>query len=214
MPKPESTDALILIGEPTFDRDGLIPAICQDTVDGSVLMFAWLNRQALEQTLATRRAWFWSRSRQELWEKGATSGNVLIVHAARLDCDGDVLLFAVSPAGPACHTGDLTCWGDDAGPLLTRLARTIESRRDADPSTSYVAGLLHGARDQAARKIGEEATEVLLAAPGSQEQVEEAADVIFHLLVLLARDGVNPLRVLDVLAEREGLPPRALRGAG
>ena len=212
MPDPQPADALTLEGAPRFDGDGLIPAICQDAVDGSVLMLAWMNAEALERTLATRRATFWSRSRRELWEKGATSGNVLTVQEARLDCDQDALLLLVAPAGPACHTGARTCWGDDAGPLLTRLAATIESRRGADPGTSYVARLLAADRDVAAGKVAEESAEVLAAEPGSDHQVEEAADVLFHLLVLLARDGVDPLRVLDVLAEREGLPPRWLRG--
>lgn len=209
----EPADALTLTDTPRFDDDGLIPAICQDTIDGSVLMLAWMNAEALERTLSTRHAWFWSRSRQELWEKGATSGNVLAVQDIRLDCDQDALLLMVSPAGPACHTGAHTCWGDDAGPLLTRLAGTIESRRGADPETSYVARLLGSDRSLAAGKVAEESAEVLDAAPGSDHQVEEAADVLFHLLALLARDGVDPLRVLDVLAQREGLPPRWLRDA-
>jgi phosphoribosyl-AMP cyclohydrolase / phosphoribosyl-ATP pyrophosphohydrolase len=209
----EAADPLILNGAPRFDGDGLIPAICQDTVDGSVLMLAWMNADALERTRTTRHAWFWSRSRQELWEKGATSGNLLQVQELRLDCDQDTLLVLVSPAGPACHTGARTCWGDDAGPLLTRLAGTIEARRGTDPATSYVARLLGSDRSFAAGKVAEESAEVLDAAPGSDHQVEEAADVLFHLLALLARDGVDPLRVLDVLAEREGLPPRWLRNA-
>lgn len=211
MSETQPTDALTLSGTPRFDDDGLIPAICQDTVDGSVLMLAWMNANALERTLTTRRAWFWSRSRAELWEKGATSGNALAVHDVRLDCDQDALLVMVSPAGPSCHTGARTCWGDDAGPLLRRLAGTIESRRGADPEMSYVARLLDADRSLAASKVAEESAEVLDAAPGSDHQVEEAADVLFHLFALLARDGVDPLRALDVLAQREGLPPRWLR---
>ncbi|MFM7246559.1 MAG: bifunctional phosphoribosyl-AMP cyclohydrolase/phosphoribosyl-ATP diphosphatase HisIE [Actinomycetota bacterium] len=211
MPSQEPADALTLTGEPVFDEAGLIPAICQDAVDGTVLMMAWMNADALAKTLTTRRATFWSRSRQELWVKGATSGNVLQVESVRLDCDRDALLVLVSPAGPACHTGTRSCWGDDAGPLLSRLAGTIAARRGADPATSYVARLLAADRDVAAGKVAEEAAEVLEAAPGSDHQAEEAADVLFHLLVLLARDGTDPLRVLDVLAEREGLPPRWLR---
>ena len=211
MSSDRSADALTLDGEPVFDDAGLIPAICQDAVDGSVLMLAWMDADALARTLATRRAWFWSRSRGELWEKGATSGNVLNVQEVRLDCDRDALLVLVSPAGPSCHTGDRTCWGDDAGPLLVRLAATIESRRGGDPATSYVARLLGADRSLAAGKVAEESAEVLDAEPGSDHQVEEAADLLFHLLALLARDGVDPLRVLDVLAEREGLPPRWLR---
>lgn len=212
MPSEEPADALTLSGEPVFDDAGLIPAICQDAVDGTVLMMAWMDADALAQTLATRRATFWSRSRQERWVKGATSGNVLQVDSIRLDCDADALLLLVTPAGPACHTGTRSCWGDEAGPLLARLARTIEERRGADPETSYVARLLAADREAAAGKVAEEAAEVLEAAPGSDHQAEEAADVLFHLLVLLARDGTDPLRVLDVLAEREGLPPRWLRG--
>jgi phosphoribosyl-ATP pyrophosphohydrolase/phosphoribosyl-AMP cyclohydrolase len=210
--REEPADALTLDGEPAFDADGLIPAICQDAVDGTVLMMAWMTAEALERTLATRRATFWSRSRGELWEKGATSGNVLRVESIRLDCDADALLLLVSPAGPACHTGTRSCWGDDAGPLVARLTRTIEARRGADPEGSYVARLLAADRSVAAGKVAEESAEVLEAEPGSDHQAEEAADVLFHLLVLLARDGVDPLRVLDVLAEREGLPPRWLRG--
>jgi len=212
MSSQEPADALTLTGEPVYDDAGLIPAVCQDAVDGTVLMMAWMNADALAQTLTTRRATFWSRSRHELWEKGATSGNVLEVESVRLDCDRDALLVLVSPAGPACHTGTRSCWGDDAGPLLSRLAGTIAARRGVDPETSYVARLLAADRDVAAGKVAEEAAEVLEAAPGSDHQAEEAADVLFHLLVLLARDGTDPLRVLDVLAEREGLPPRWLRG--
>lgn len=214
MSREGSADALSLDGTPAFDDRGLIAAICQDAVDGTVLMLAWMNTDALEQTLATRRATFWSRSRGELWVKGATSGNVLTVLDARLDCDDDAVLLMVSPAGAACHTGTRTCWGDEAGPLLPRLVRTIESRRGGDPSGSYVAGLLADDRARAAGKVVEECAEVLDAEPGSDHQVEEAADLLFHLLVLLARDGTDPGRVLDVLAAREGLPPRWLRDQG
>jgi len=211
MSRPQAPDPLILAGAPRFDGAGLIPVICQDAVDGSVLMLAWQTETALRLTLETRQAWFWSRSRGELWRKGATSGNELAVHRATLDCDADAILLQVSPAGPACHTGTHTCWGDAAGPLLTRLAHTIAARRTADAHGSYVARLLAADRTTAAGKVAEEAAEVLAAAPGSRHQVEEAADVVFHLLVLLARDGTDPLSVLDVLAEREGLPPRWLR---
>ncbi len=211
MSRPQAPDPLILAGAPRFDGAGLIPVICQDAVDGSVLMLAWQTETALRLTLETRQAWFWSRSRGELWRKGATSGNELAVHRATLDCDADAILLQVSPAGPACHTGTHTCWGDAAGPLLTRLAHTITARRTADAHGSYVARLLAADRTTAAGKVAEEAAEVLAAAPGSRHQVEEAADVVFHLLVLLARDGTDPLSVLDVLAEREGLPPRWLR---
>ena len=185
----------------SYDGDGLVACICQDAASGDVLMFAWANREAVERTLATGRAWFWSRSRGELWEKGATSGNTLAVVDVRPDCDGDALLLRVQPHGPACHTGAETCWGERSS-FPAALARTIEARRAADPSTSYVARLLNGPREHAARKVGEEATEVLLAEPGSDEQVGEVADLLFHALVLLARDGRDPLDALAELARR------------
>jgi phosphoribosyl-ATP pyrophosphohydrolase/phosphoribosyl-AMP cyclohydrolase len=182
-----------------YDRDGLVACICQDAATNDVLMLAWADREAVERTLATGRAWFWSRSRGELWEKGATSGNTLEVVDVRADCDGDALLLRVRPAGPACHTGDETCWGPRRA-FPAALARTIAARREADPAGSYVARLLHGPREHAARKVGEEATEVLLAEPGSDAQVGEVADLVFHALLLLARDGRDPL---DALAELE-----------
>ena len=185
----------------SYDRDGLVACICQDAATGDVLMFAWANREAVERTLATGRAWFWSRSRGELWEKGATSGNTLAIADVSGDCDGDALLYRVLPHGPACHTGSETCWGERRS-FPAALARTIEQRREADPSESYVARLLHGPREQAARKVGEEATEVLLAEPGSDEQVGEVADLVFHALVLLARDGRDPLDAFAELARR------------
>ena len=202
MPRARPADAMSV--DPAalgYDGDGLVAAICQDAATGDVLMLAWANREAVERTLATGRAWFWSRSRGELWEKGATSGNTLAVIAASADCDGDVLLLQVVPSGPACHTGTETCWGERRS-FPAALARTIEARRGADPSTSYVARLLNGPREHAARKVGEEATEVLLAAPGSDEQVGEVADLLFHALVLLARDGRDPLDALSELARR------------
>jgi phosphoribosyl-ATP pyrophosphohydrolase/phosphoribosyl-AMP cyclohydrolase len=185
-----------------YDADGLVPCVCQDVATGSVLMVAWQDAEALRRTLETRRATFWSRSRGELWEKGATSGNVLDVEWARLDCDGDTVLLGVAPRGPACHTGATTCFGEGAGGVLAHLAATIEARRDADPQASYTARFLHGPREHAARKVGEEAVEVLLAPPGSPELAGEVADLWFHTLLLLARDGVDPLEPLRVLAAR------------
>jgi len=185
----------------SYDDDGLVACICQDAATGDVLMLAWANREAVERTLATGRAWFWSRSRGELWEKGATSGNALAIVDVRADCDGDALLYRVDPSGPACHTGSETCWGERPS-FPGALARTIVARRDADPASSYVARLLHGPREHAARKVGEEATEVLLAVPGSDEQIGEVADLVFHALVLVARDGRDPLEVFGELARR------------
>lgn len=206
MPRPRPADAMSV--DPAalaYDGDGLVASICQDAATGDVLMLAWANREAVERTLATGRAWFWSRSRGELWEKGATSGHTLEVLSARADCDGDALLLQVLPRGPTCHTGAETCWGERRS-FPAALGRTIEARRDAHPTSSYVARLLGGPREHAARKVGEEATEVLLAAPGSDEQVGEVADLIFHALVLLARDGRDPLDALAELARRHTPP--------
>ena len=185
----------------SYDDDGLVACICQDAATGDVLMLAWANRAAVERTLATGRAWFWSRSRGELWEKGATSGNALAIVDVRADCDGDALLYRVDPSGPACHTGSETCWGERPS-FPGALARTIVARSDADPASSNVARLLNGPREHAARKVGEEATEVLLAVPGSDEQIGEVADLVFHALVLVARDGRDPLEVFGELARR------------
>lgn len=207
MPHPQPADALTLGGiaeDVRYDAAGLVPCVCQDAATGEVLMVAWQSEQALRRTLETRRATFWSRSRQELWEKGATSGNALDVEWARLDCDGDCVLLGVVPAGPACHTGARSCFGDDGATLLPHLARLLAARRDADPAESYAARLLHGPREHTARKVGEEAVEVLLARAGSDELVGEIADLWFHSMLLLAHDGLDPLAPLRVLAEREG----------
>jgi phosphoribosyl-ATP pyrophosphohydrolase/phosphoribosyl-AMP cyclohydrolase len=184
-----------------FDDDGLVTCVCQDATTGAVLMVAWATREALARTLASGRATFWSRSRGELWEKGATSGNTLDVVELVPDCDGDTVLLLCEPQGPACHTGAETCFG--AGrPFLQRLARTIEERRAGDPAQSYVARQLGGPREHAARKVGEEAVEVLLAAAGSDDLTGEVADLWFQSMLLLARDGVDPLAPLRVLAGR------------
>ena len=205
MPEAGTPDPLSLGGlseAVRYDADGLVPCVCQDVATGTVLMVAWQDAEALRRTLETRRATFWSRSRRQQWEKGATSGNVLDVEWARLDCDGDTVLLGVVPRGPACHTGASTCFGEGAGGVLAHLAATIEARRDADPQASYTARFLHGPREHAARKVGEEAVEVLLAPPASPELAGEIADLWFHTLLLLARDGVDPLEPLRVLAAR------------
>jgi phosphoribosyl-ATP pyrophosphohydrolase/phosphoribosyl-AMP cyclohydrolase len=185
-----------------FDERGLLTAVCQDAATGEVLMVAWQSRAALEQTLTSGRATFWSRSRGELWEKGATSGNVLEVVRIRPDCDGDAVLLEVVPRGPACHTGALSCFGADGGGILAVLRETIASRRGADPEGSYTARLLHGPRAYVERKVGEEAVETITERADSERIAEEAADLVFHLLALLAHDGRDPLEPLRVLAER------------
>ena len=163
------------------------------------------HREALERTLASGRATFWSRSRGELWEKGATSGNALDVVEIAADCDGDTLLLRVTPHGPACHTGQETCFGARRA-FPVELARTIEARRGAEPGDSYVARLLNAPREHVARKVGEESVEVLLAEAGSDALVGEVADLWFHSMLLLARDGIDPLAPLAELERRHRAP--------
>jgi phosphoribosyl-ATP pyrophosphohydrolase/phosphoribosyl-AMP cyclohydrolase len=169
-------------------------AIVQDAVDGRVLMLAWMDDEALRLTRETGEAWFWSRSRQRLWRKGETSGNTLAVEELRDDCDGDALLLRVRAAGPACHTGSVSCFAP-------ALWRTVVERVRERPEGSYVAALADAGVERAAQKLGEEAVEAAIAATaGDGRLVAEAADVLFHLYVLLAVAGVD---VAEVEAELE-----------
>jgi phosphoribosyl-AMP cyclohydrolase / phosphoribosyl-ATP pyrophosphohydrolase len=190
-----------------FDERGLIPCIVQDWRTGEVLTLAYMNSEALELTLGTGEMHFFSRSRQELWHKGATSGNTQALRAIRYDCDGDALLALVEPAGPACHTGERTCFHrgrlEPAAPheALPRLERTIADRGRARPEGSYTVRLLED-RELTAGKVQEEAEEVTRAAREESDDrvAEEAADLIYHLTVLLWSRGLtltDPERVLD-----------------
>jgi phosphoribosyl-ATP pyrophosphohydrolase/phosphoribosyl-AMP cyclohydrolase len=175
----------------------LTAAIVQDADDGRVLMLAWMDDEAIRRTRETGEAWFWSRSRGELWHKGATSGNTLAVVELRDDCDGDAILLRVRPAGPACHTGSLSCFA----PWLWR--RVAERAKDR-PEGSYVASLLDEGSAAAARKVGEEGVEAALAGASESDErlVEELADLWFHSYVLLAARGLDPAAVEDELARR------------
>lgn len=190
-----------------FDQRGLVPCVVQDWLTGEVLMHAYMNAESLRLTRETGEVHFFSRSRQELWHKGETSGNTLAVKAIRYDCDGDALLALVEPAGPACHTGERSCFHrgelDPAAPYeaLPTLERTIASRAAERPEGSYTAKLLAD-RELNGDKVAEEAEEVARAAgEESDERVaEEAADVIYHLAVLLRGRGLrlaDAERVLD-----------------
>jgi phosphoribosyl-ATP pyrophosphohydrolase/phosphoribosyl-AMP cyclohydrolase len=171
-------------------------AIVQDASDGRVLMLAWMDDEALRLTRETGEAWFWSRSRQKLWRKGETSGNVLAVEEIRDDCDGDALLLRVRPAGPACHTGSTSCFAPE-------LWRTVVERVRERPEGSYVASLADAGIERCAQKVGEEALEAAISAvAGDGRLVEEAADLVFHLYVLLAVAGVDLSAVEDELASR------------
>src|SRR5690348_2067662 len=172
------------------------PAIVQDARDGRVLMLAWMDDEAERLTRETGEAWFWSRSRERLWKKGETSGNTLAVQEIREDCDDDTLLLRVVPNGPACHTGSRSCFAPE-------LWRTVVERVRERPEGSYVASLADAGIQRAAQKLGEEAVEAAVAAvAGDGRLVEEAADVLFHLYVLLAVAGVDVDEVERELVSR------------
>jgi phosphoribosyl-ATP pyrophosphohydrolase/phosphoribosyl-AMP cyclohydrolase len=186
----------------------LYPCIVQDARTGEVLTLAYVNEDSLARTRETGEMWFWSRSRDKLWHKGETSGNVQRVKAIRYDCDSDAYVALVDPAGPACHTGERTCFhrGEmDRQPAeaLPSLERIIEERRSADPATSYTAALL-AEPGRIGDKVREEAEEVARAARDESDErvAEEAADVLYHLTVLLAQRGLRLADAYDVLNER------------
>jgi phosphoribosyl-AMP cyclohydrolase / phosphoribosyl-ATP pyrophosphohydrolase len=190
---------------------GLVPAVVQDADTLQVLMLAYMDAAALDETLESGEATFFSRSRGGRWRKGETSGNRLTVVSVTLDCDGDTLLLRVHPQGPACHLNTTSCFGDEDAPGLGRLARlqqTIDARASADPETSWTAKLLAKGPKRVAQKVGEEGVETALAgAAGDVEELaNESADLIYHLLVLLKSRGVAFQAVLDVLAERAKAP--------
>jgi phosphoribosyl-AMP cyclohydrolase / phosphoribosyl-ATP pyrophosphohydrolase len=194
-----------------FDAQGLIPAVVQEAETGEVLMVAWMDRPALDATLASGLTHFWSRSRQAPWRKGETSGNSQHVQGVYADCDGDVLLVQVHQDGVACHTGSRTCFftalqgAGAAGNMLERLERIVASRKSVPAPGSYVATLLAKGEAAVCRKIGEEATEVITAAlggEGDRRLIEEIADLWFHTIVLLGERSI-PLRdVFEELARR------------
>jgi phosphoribosyl-ATP pyrophosphohydrolase/phosphoribosyl-AMP cyclohydrolase len=197
-----------------FGADGLLPAVVQHHQSGQVLMVGFANREAVARTLATRTAWFYSRSRQELWQKGETSGNFLRLTGLRVDCDADTLIYLCDPVGPTCHTGEPSCFfnrledvepGETNGEAEAELFGTILARQAAgDTSGSYVAKLLGQGVDRIAKKVGEEATEVVIAAKNADraEMAYEIADLWFHTFVLLAHQGMTPADVWAELRSR------------
>lgn len=215
-----------------FGVGGLAPVVVQDRATGRVLTVAYMNRRALKETLASGRSVFWSRSRRRLWRKGETSGNVQRVRAVVIDCDSDAILLKVDPAGPACHTGSESCFftplqgrglkrlralpaarmpaapadraASGSGAILEDLDRLIRSRLRSAPKDSYTGRLLAEGLDRILRKVGEEATELVVAAKNrnAQRLNEEAADLLYHLLVLLAERGVGLEGPARILAKR------------
>lgn len=226
-----------------FDEKGLIPAVVQDKNTGEVLMVAYMNKEALQKTLETKNAWFYSRKRRTLWQKGETSGNFQKVKEIFYDCDGDTLLLKVDPKGPACHTGNKSCFyrslmavTEDKGILkvedfgdkknreennpendsvrkkghnseleiLEVLIDIIDSRFNELPQDSYVAKLYKGGRERILKKVGEEASEVIIASMSGEKSdtIYEAADLIFHLLIALRYDGISIQEIMEELKRR------------
>ena len=187
----------------------LTPAIVRDANSGAVLTLAYMSEESLQKTIESGETWFWSRSRNELWHKGATSGNTQrVVHIAR-DCDRDALLISVVPSGPACHQGTESCF-EDVPPLpLRRLEQTLRDRFEKRPTGSYTATLFDAGRAKIAQKVGEEATEVVVAAlagEGRERVVSEAADLLYHLMVLLTNEGISMREVEEELELRSRGP--------
>ena len=190
--------------------DGLVPAIVQDADTGAVLMLGYMNREAVEQTLARKRAVFFSRSKQRLWEKGETTGHTLDLVDVAMDCDNDTLLITARPRGPACHNGTITCFGDEPRSAATNIAflaklESVVAQRAAEkPEDSYTARLLGKGINKVAQKVGEEGVETALAGVNESDQklVEESADLLFHLLVLLCARGLPLAQVVRQLESR------------
>jgi phosphoribosyl-ATP pyrophosphohydrolase/phosphoribosyl-AMP cyclohydrolase len=184
--------------------NGLIPAIVRDARSGAILTLAYMNEESLRRTIESGETWFWSRSRNELWHKGATSGNTQQVVDIAADCDRDALVVSVVPRGPACHTGAASCFPDVPPNTMERLMRTLRERYDQRPEGSYSAYLFNEGRDKILKKIGEEATEVVIAAKGQGREriVSELADLLYHAAVLMTDEGIAWSDVEDELARR------------
>ena len=210
------------IDELKYDDRGLVPVVAQDAATGEVLMLAWASADAVRQTHETGRAVYWSRSRGELWAKGETSGNVQHVREIRVDCDRDALVYRVEQSGPACHTGERTCFyrapgaegslepALDSRPVIARVDAIIGERHAERPEGSYTTYLFTKGIDKILKKVGEEATETVIAAKNEDnaELRSEAADLLFHLLVLFRARGLPLADVWDELNRRFGAVPR------
>jgi phosphoribosyl-AMP cyclohydrolase / phosphoribosyl-ATP pyrophosphohydrolase len=200
-----------------FDENGLIPAIVQDRITKEVLTLAYMNRESLSLSIESGETWFYSRSRQELWHKGATSGNTQKIAEIKYDCDQDALVVLVEPAGPACHTGAVSCFDEtvyqaegltegvqDSYSILAELEQVIEQREKERPEGAYTTYLFEKGVDKILKKVGEESAEVIIAAKNrDQEELKwESADLLYHLLVLLREQKLPFKEVLGVLKER------------
>ncbi|SOC40136.1 bifunctional phosphoribosyl-AMP cyclohydrolase/phosphoribosyl-ATP diphosphatase HisIE [Ureibacillus acetophenoni] len=203
---------MIAIDNLKFDEKGLITAVVQDAQSKEVLTVAYMNKESLQKTIETGETWFYSRSRQELWHKGATSGNTQKVISIKTDCDQDALVVEVLPAGPACHNGTTSCFteellkNDQVGTvgIIPYLAEVIRTRESEMPEGAYTTYLFTEGIDKICKKVGEEATEVVIGAKNrdKKEVTWEAADLIYHLLVLLQEQKISVYDVLEVLVDR------------
>jgi phosphoribosyl-AMP cyclohydrolase / phosphoribosyl-ATP pyrophosphohydrolase len=208
-------------GEFKFDEQGLLPAVVQDWLDGTVLMLGYMNQEAIGKTLATKSVHFWSRSRKKLWEKGETSGNKLLVKELFVDCDRDTILVKAQPMGPTCHTGERACFfskldeqgvslsgktSDAFGGILEGVMRTIRDRRANPQPGSYTTKLFEGGHDKILKKVAEEAGEVLIAAKGGKKEeiIYEVADLFFHTLMVLGYHEVTLQDIYQELGKRFG----------
>ncbi|MEM9448220.1 MAG: bifunctional phosphoribosyl-AMP cyclohydrolase/phosphoribosyl-ATP diphosphatase HisIE [Cyanobacteria bacterium P01_E01_bin.6] len=195
-----------------YNDKGLVPAIAQDYLDGTVLMMAWMNRESLQKTLETGQAWYWSRSRAALWHKGATSGHFQNVKAIRYDCDSDALLLTIEQIGDiACHTGERSCFHQvhatvqaPSADMLSQVSKVIEHRREHPKPDSYTCMLFNGGDNKILKKIGEEAAEVVMACKDDDKEAiaGEVADLFYHALVALAHHNVDLRSVYQKLEER------------
>jgi phosphoribosyl-ATP pyrophosphohydrolase/phosphoribosyl-AMP cyclohydrolase len=195
-----------IIERAKFGPDGLIPAVVQDARTREVLTVAYMNEEALRLTLERRETYFWSRSRQQLWHKGETSGNSQKVTNVSLDCDNDAVLVEVEPRGPACHTGAYSCFGVEPRleGVLRELYSVVEERKEKRPEGSYTTYLFNSGLDKILKKVGEEATETIVAAKNEDPArlVSETGDLLYHLLVLLVERGISLEEILKELRER------------
>ena len=194
-----------------FDANGLIPAIIQDATTKEVLTLAYMNAESLARTIETNETWFWSRSRNQLWHKGETSGNTQRVVEIVADCDNDALVVLVNPAGPACHTGDISCFRTskstevNLSAFLEQLYRVVAKRERERPANSYTTYLFDEGLDKILKKVGEESAETIIAAKNNEIEplVGEAADLLYHLIVLLVARGVTLDQLRDELVRRQ-----------
>lgn len=201
------------IEDVTFDDNGLVPAIVQDNQTGAVLMLAYMNKESLMQTIETKETWFYSRSRQELWHKGATSGNRQLVKRLAFDCDQDTILVQVEPLGPACHKGEKTCFFETVleeetptRQVVHEVMESIQARRNNPVEGSYTSYLFKEGIDKVLKKVGEESSEVIIGAKNEDkaELTSELADLLYHSLVLMEISGVTLGDVKKELVKRQG----------